>query len=212
MAQGLFGPENSPGEGQICRETVTGHLEETGNAARVRDDPVGHFWQRHPGPHRSHPDVAQKRPFEGSPDDPSFERTDDRARHGQEHLRGSVSAFDELEVRDVLDPQAELGGIPSRGERTTLSPPHDRPQLRHLMDLAQHLPQATVHLVAHCIVLLRAVVGDHRHRPIHFQANQVPVLLAEFAHGRDPVDELVDSPNGARPSWSRMGVKSGCTV
>ena len=182
--------------------------------------------EHHPGPDGGNPDVAQQGPLEGPADDPPLEGADDRTRHGQEHLRRPVAALDELEVRDVLDPQAELGGVPTRRKRRALASPDDGPKLVHPVHLGQHLPQPSVHLVAHGVVLAGAIVGDHGDRSVHLQPDQISVLGAECAHGRSPLLGLVTpggddapprlepsvSPNGGRFNCSRMGMKGGCTV
>ena len=134
-----------------------------------------------------------------------------------------MPALDELEVGDVLDPEAELGGVPARREGAPFAPPHDGPQVAHGVHLGQDLPQAAVHLVAHGVVPLGAVVGDHRDGPVHLEADQVAVLFAQAAHGVAPLVGSVGPdgslprggegwPKGGRSSCSLIGVKGGCTV
>src|SRR5664280_1557835 len=146
------------------------------------------------------------------------------------HLGRSVTTLDEFEVRDVLDPDADLAGVPTRGERPPLAPPDDGPELGHLVDLGQHLPQAPVHLVAHGVVLGRTVVGDDGQGPVHLEADEVPLGIGQGRSGVGGTGHswvghvvgssagalaagwVTGSPNGPRPSCSRMGVKGGCTV
>ena len=92
------------------------------------------------------------------------------------------------------------------------APPHDGPQLGHLVHLGQHLEQPPVHLVAHGVVLLGPVVGDDGDGTVHLQRHQALVLGAQGAHGRAPLAGPGPGSNGGRPSCSRIGVNGGWTV
>ena len=64
VAVGLLGGHDPPGEGQVGRHAVAGHLEQAGHAARVGDHPVDDLGQHHAGADGRHPHVAQQRPLE----------------------------------------------------------------------------------------------------------------------------------------------------
>ena len=179
---GLGRVHRPAGEDHVAGDAVPAHLEQAPDATGVGDHAVGDLGQHEARVLGRDPDVAEQRALERGADRPALDRDDDRRVEVEDLLHAPMALAHQLVVRHLDFATADGGDVAPRRERLPLTPPDHRPHVGSAAQLAEDLPEATVHRVVERVALLRVVVGDHRDRAVVFE----PDLVAATRHRRPP--------------------------